>query len=338
MERNLFLTLLVVALSLLKADVDAAVSLIPPVTLTWHYYRHSCHDGEVYIRHEVKKFWDEDKSITPQLLRLLFSDCFVTGCDASILLDNPNSEKTAPQNQGLGGFIIIDKIKTVLEDRCPGVVSCADILNLATRDAVHLAGAPSYPVFTGRRDGFTSSAASVDIPSPSMSNEAALAYFKSRKLDLLDMTTLLGAHSMGRVHCHYIVDRLYNFNNTGKPDPSMSATIADKLKLQCPPGLKKNQSDPLVFLNPESGSNYKFTDSYYSRVLSHEATLGVDQQLLFNNDTLQIIEEFAAGFEDFRKSFALSISRMGGINVLTGKDGEIRRNCRLTNKDNPHKN
>lgn len=60
------------------------------------------------------------------------------GCDASVLLDGPNSEKTAVQNWGLGGFVIIDKIKTVLEQRCPGAVSCADILNLATRDALHL--------------------------------------------------------------------------------------------------------------------------------------------------------------------------------------------------------
>lgn len=60
------------------------------------------------------------------------------GCDASILLDGPHTEKTAPQNAGLGAFIIIDKIKTVLEDRCPGIVSCSDILNLAARDALHL--------------------------------------------------------------------------------------------------------------------------------------------------------------------------------------------------------
>lgn len=65
-------------------------------------------------------------------------DYLIQGCDGSILLDGPNSEKNAPQNKGLGGFEEIDKIKIVLEDRCPGVVSCTDILNLATRDAAHL--------------------------------------------------------------------------------------------------------------------------------------------------------------------------------------------------------
>ena len=54
------------------------------------------------------------------------------------------------------------------------------------------AGAPSYPVLTGRRDGFESKAASVDLPSPSISWEAALAYFESKGLDVLDLTTLLG--------------------------------------------------------------------------------------------------------------------------------------------------
>ncbi|KAM7280720.1 hypothetical protein ACFE04_007854 [Oxalis oulophora] len=301
--------------------------------LEWHYYKihQTCNDTEAFIKHQVDKFYEADKTIAPKLLRLLYSDCFVTGCDASILLDGADSEKMAPQNRGLGAFIIIDKIKEVLESYCPGVVSCADILNLATRDALHMAGAPSYPVFTGRRDGMSSSKASVDLPSPSISANEALAYFESKGLDADDMGTLLGAHTMGKTHCSYVVDRLYNFKNTGKPDPALNQTLLTKLRAECPPRTQKGQTDPLVFLNPDSGSNYKFTNSYYSRVLSHQAVLGVDQQLLYNSDALLISQEFAISFEDFRKSFAFSISRMGGIGVLTGKEGEIRKDCRRIN-------
>ncbi|KAJ1424494.1 Secretory peroxidase [Sesbania bispinosa] len=305
--------------------------------LQWHYYKmqNTCRDAEVYVRHQVKLLWDHDKTITAKLLRLVYSDCFVTGCDASILLDEGSkTEKAAPQNRGLGAFVIIDKIKAVLEARCPGIVSCADILQLATRDAVQLAGGPGYPVFTGRKDGMQSDAASVDLPSPSISWQEALAYFQSRGLDVLDMTTLLGAHTMGQTHCSYIVDRLYNYNGTRNADPSMNATFVDTMKKLCPPR-KKGQHDPLVYLNPESGSKYKFTESYYQRILRHEAVLGIDQQLLNGDDTEQITEEFAAGLEDFRRSFALSMYKMGNIKVLTGNQGEIRRNCRNTNKGNP---
>ncbi|KAJ6741261.1 PEROXIDASE 61-RELATED [Salix purpurea] len=336
-QKRVFFPLLAIALCLCIANVDAGTTLQPPVKLKWHHYRRdtTCKYAEEFVRHQVELFWKEDRSITAKLLRLLYSDCFVTGCDASILLDGPDSEKTAPQNWGLGGFVAIDKIKKVLEIRCPGVVSCADILNLATRDAVHLAGGPAYPVFTGRRDGVISKAAMVDLPSPSISGGDALAYFKSRGLDVLDLGTLLGAHSMGRTHCRYILDRLYNFNNTGKPDPSMNKAFADQMRKQCPQRTKKGQSDPLVFLNPESSSKYTFTESFYKRVLSYQSVLGVDQQLLFSNDTLQITEEFAGGFEYLRRSFALSMSRMGNINVLTGNAGEIRQNCRYINNGKP---
>jgi len=49
-------------------------------------------------------------------------------------------------------------------------------------------------VFTGRRDGVSSKASTVDLPSPSISGGEALAYFKSRGLDVLDLGTLLGKH------------------------------------------------------------------------------------------------------------------------------------------------
>lgn len=141
---------------------------------------------------------------------------------------------------------------------------------------------------------------------------------------------------MGQTHCSYIVDRLYNHSGTGNSDPSMDATFRDNMQKLCPPKTKKGQHDPLVFLNPESGSDYTFRESYYKRVLHSEAVLEVDQQLLYGGDTKEITEEFAAGFEDFRRSFAESMFKMGNINILTGNQGQIRQNCRFTNKGNPN--
>jgi hypothetical protein len=64
------------------------------------------------------------------------------GCDGSILLDDTitlEGEKKASANQNsLKGFKIVDRIKNELESECPGIVSCADILTIAARDAVIL--------------------------------------------------------------------------------------------------------------------------------------------------------------------------------------------------------
>lgn len=57
------------------------------------------------------------------------------------MLDNAagiESEKDAASNVGAGGFDIVDEIKTALENECPGVVSCADILALASEIGVVL--------------------------------------------------------------------------------------------------------------------------------------------------------------------------------------------------------
>jgi peroxidase len=47
-----------------------------------------------------------------------------------------SAEKDAIPNLSLQGFDVIKEIKESLEEKCPGIVSCADILTLAARDAV----------------------------------------------------------------------------------------------------------------------------------------------------------------------------------------------------------
>lgn len=64
------------------------------------------------------------------------------GCDGSVLLDDTHTlkgEKGAIANvNSLRGFELVDTIKNKLESECPGVVSCADLLTIAARDAVIL--------------------------------------------------------------------------------------------------------------------------------------------------------------------------------------------------------
>ncbi|XP_076881449.1 putative peroxidase 26 [Bidens hawaiensis] len=334
MREQWFSFFALVILGVTVGGTQAATGLPPEsARLIRHFYKvhNTCANVEPFVRHQVGLVWANDKSVAPKLIKLLYADCMVNGCDASILLDGPNTEKSSPKARGLGAFVLIDKIKQVLEARCPGAVSCADILNLAARDAVYFSGGPSYPVFLGRRDGLESNAAWIDFPSPSMSWESTLAYFESKGLKVQDMATLLGAHMMGRVRCSNILDRLYDFNKTGKPDPTMEESTLTYLRNQCPPKVRLGQPNPLINLNP-SNPTHKFTNSYYSQVLTNKAVLGVDQQLRYGGDTYDLTDEFASSIEDFKGEFAFSMSRMGGLKVLTGTDGQIRLDCKKVNK------
>lgn len=102
------------------------------------FYSRTCPTAESIVKSTVDTHFKSNPAVAAGLLRMHFHDCFVQGCDASILIDGSNTEKTALPNLGLKGFEVIDDAKTQLEAACPGIVSCADILALAARDSVVL--------------------------------------------------------------------------------------------------------------------------------------------------------------------------------------------------------
>ncbi|KAF5939656.1 hypothetical protein HYC85_023915 [Camellia sinensis] len=103
------------------------------------FYDQTCPNALRAIRTSIRQSISRERRMAASLIRLHFHDCFVQGCDASILLDKaatPTSERSAASNVGsVRGFELIDAAESEVEKICPGVVSCEDILAVAARDA-----------------------------------------------------------------------------------------------------------------------------------------------------------------------------------------------------------
>ncbi|GLJ48510.1 hypothetical protein SUGI_1023670 [Cryptomeria japonica] len=158
------------------------------------FYKTKCPNAEKIIRSTVDKYISRAPSLAAPILRLYFHDCFVRGCDGSVLLNSTTSEaeKDAIPNLSLRGFQVIDAAKEELEKQCPGVVSCADILALATRDTVDMIGGPVWSVPMGRRDGVISlkKDALTNLPSPFASFEQLKSSFIKKGLNVKDFVVL----------------------------------------------------------------------------------------------------------------------------------------------------
>ncbi|XP_042518691.1 peroxidase 24-like [Macadamia integrifolia] len=296
-----------------------------------NFYKKSCPLAEEIVRNITWKHVASNSALPPKLLRMHFHDCFVRGCDASILLDpTPNNkvEKDTPPNSSLEGFNVLEEVKTQLEETCPGVVSCADILTLAARDAVSFQfQRPIWEVRTGRRDGKISSAteALANIPSP-LSNFTTLKQeFANKGLTAHDLVVLSGAHTIGKSHCNLFAIRLYNFTGKGDVDPSLNSTYAAFLKGKC-----KSSLDSTTTVEMDPQSSLSFDNHYFLNLKLQQGLFLSDAGLLIDKSLSHIVDKMLVD-ENFFREFGQSMKRMGAIGVLTGSSGDIRKKCNLVN-------
>ncbi|KAM7507920.1 hypothetical protein LguiA_018373 [Lonicera macranthoides] len=305
---------------------------IPPIVkgLSWNFYETTCPKLESIVRKQLQKVFKNDIGQAPGLLRLHFHDCFVQGCDASVLLDGSASgpsEKAAPPNLRLRAeaFKIIDDLRRRAQKECGRIVSCADITTLAARDAIYLSGGPDYNVPLGRRDSLTFATRKTtiaNIPRPTANTSTILTFLATKNFDRTNVVALSGAHTIGISHCESFTPRLYP-----NQDPIMDKTLASNLKGICP---TRNSTNTTIM---DIRSPNLFDNKYYVGLMNRQGLFTSDQDLYTDRRTRGIVTNFAVNQTLFFEKFVFAIIKMGQLSVLTGTQGEIRRNCSARNSD-----
>ncbi|KAF5725652.1 peroxidase 12-like [Tripterygium wilfordii] len=308
----------------------------PPIVkgLSWDFYDSICPDVEHIIRNHLKKVFKENVGLAAALLRIHFHDCFVLGCEGSILLDGTageTSEKLAAPNLNLRreAFKIVNDLRKLVHSRCGRVVSCADIVALAARDAVHLSKGPYYNIPLGRRDGVriaTSDEILADLPPPSFNTTLILITLAPKNFTTTDVVALSGAHTIGRSHCISIADRLFG----SSIDPTMDPELAQHLLKLCP-DLASINSTTAFMMDPRTPNT--FDNKYYINLVNHQGLFTSDQDLYTDNRTRDLVTKFAANQTFFFEKFVEFMLKMGQLSVLTGDAGEIRANCSARNNE-----
>ena len=262
------------------------------------------------------------------------------GCDASLLLDTTPSGESVEKDSGangatLRGLDIIDEIKAQLEQQCPGTVSCADILAFASREAVARSGLSKYPVPAGRRDGLSSHVVDTpgNIPGARLRLDAIIEIFTRKGLTIEEMVVLTGAHSVGAAHCRFFDYRLYNFSTTHRRDPDLNTVYANFLSSMCPAQQSLLAelilgSQPVYFdhLSPN-----RLENTFYLKLSQGIALLESDQAMAKAPETREIVNRMAFSPEEWSNKFSQAMIRLGMVEVLTGREGEIRKDCRAVN-------
>uniref|UniRef100_A0A1D1ZJI3 Peroxidase n=1 Tax=Anthurium amnicola TaxID=1678845 RepID=A0A1D1ZJI3_9ARAE len=297
--------------------------------LSLDYYKQSCPRAEEIVKEQVKKLYEKHGNTAVSWVRNLFHDCMVESCDASLLLETANgvvSEQSSKRSFGMRNFKYVATIKDALERECPATVSCADVVALSAREGVMMLGGPYIPMKTGRKDSKQSHLNTVEgsIPNHDADLSLVLSRFQSVGVDTEGTVALLGAHSVGRVHCVNLVGRLYP-----TVDPTLDPDYAAYLKGRCP----TPNPDPSAVAYGRNDRDTPMTidNMYYKHLLQNKGLLHVDQQLASHPSTAPFVEKMAADNGYFYQQFANALMLLSENNPLTAEQGEVRKNCRYAN-------
>ncbi|BBN17815.1 peroxidase [Marchantia polymorpha subsp. ruderalis] len=329
----------------------SCLAVIVPLSSSFRvgFYNQTCPAAESIVRSTLISRFQSDIRLPARLIRLLFHECFVTGCDGSLLVTSTASnqaEKDAAPNLNVAGYDAVDAAKSALENACPGVVSCADIEVLLAREAVSLLGGPNITVPTGRLDARSSSAslAASTLPGLGTSVPGMIAAFAAKGFTTQDMVALLGAHTVGAAFCNSFSYRLYNFKGTNQSDPSMNSILLGKLRTVCP--RSPVNPDPTVALDQGNNSINAFDSSFFRELLNGNGILEIDQAIAVHNQTAAIVAAYAANSTsgnstagnitvvpslNFGSNFAQVFVKLSMLDVLTGGNSSatIRKNCAI---------
>ncbi|KAI4379709.1 hypothetical protein MLD38_005971 [Melastoma candidum] len=298
--------------------------------LTPDYYKATCPDFEKIIRETITNKQLTTPTTAAGVLRLFIHDCFVEGCDASLLIASNSfntAERDADNNLSLAGdaFDVITRAKVALELSCPQIVSCADIVAQATRDLVTMVGGPFYTVRLGRKDGLVSKASRVagNLPTLTMTMDEILTLFAKKGFTTQEFVALMGAHTIGFSHCKEFTNRIFNYSKTCAHDPAMNPTYVAGLSKLC----ENYTTDDAMAAFNDVMTPGKFDNMYYRNLPRGLGLLSVDQMLVGDSRTRPYVIQYANDQKAFFDAFSHAMEKLSLVEVKTGRKGEVRSRC-----------
>ncbi|KAM3400599.1 hypothetical protein ACQJBY_005444 [Aegilops geniculata] len=329
-EASLLVLVAMAVVVFLSVQVKSEVAASTPTTYTTKM--------QEAVRNEVKNFLD----LLPGLIRLLFHDCFVNGCDGSVLLETSRingtdgkTEMTSPFNVGLRGLEVIQKIKDNVDSSYG--ITCTDAVIYVAREAVYLLsnGKIAYNVGgPGRKDGVISRSEDPgnQLPGTGPDFKALVKKFTDKVVFTeKDVVALSGAHAVGVAHRTTFIG--------GISDAHEKYQAAIFLEMGTKDAVKNNVRD--FNEAPLTASGYKdnkvnmsakgvLDNSFYNAVLQKMALFPSDRVLAVDAKTK--VEEYMNKPDTWNKDFGDAMEKLSKLPATSDPSKiEIRKVCSETN-------